>query len=108
MKDMFAILSDIADERARQDERWGIQNHPFASEAIQKISVTFAEEAKKTCRYASEAGTLTWRDILAEEFYEAFAETDIDKQIEEMTQVAAVAVAIIENLERKKHDDVSA
>jgi hypothetical protein len=104
MKDMFEILSDIADERARQDTKWGVQNHPFSNETITDISSVLVESFKQTCEATAKSGTITWYDILAEEFYEAFAETDVDKQIEEMTQVAAVAVAIIESLERKKHD----
>ncbi len=103
MRDMFEILSEICDERARQDMKWGVQNHPFATKEIIAGSTISADIAKRNCKLNAERGTLTWYDILLEEFYEAFAESDVDKQIEEMTQVAAVAVAAIECLEREKH-----
>jgi hypothetical protein len=42
-----------------------------------------------------------WFDILIEEICEAFVETEPEKQREEMIQVAAIAVAIIEYLDKK-------
>ncbi|MDR0731531.1 MAG: hypothetical protein LBF63_07675 [Treponema sp.] len=42
-----------------------------------------------------------WSNILMEEVCEAFAETEPEKQREEMVQVAAVAVQIIECLDRQ-------
>jgi hypothetical protein len=42
-----------------------------------------------------------WFAILAEEVFEVFSETDPAKQREEMVQVAAVAVQVIEYLDRK-------
>jgi hypothetical protein len=42
-----------------------------------------------------------WFYILDEEICEAFSETDPKKQREEMVQVAAVAVAIIDYLDRR-------
>jgi SpoVK/Ycf46/Vps4 family AAA+-type ATPase len=47
-------------------------------------------------------GEISWSNILMEEVYEAFAETGPEKQREELVQVAAVAVEIIEYLDRKK------
>lgn len=102
-KDMFDVLSKVAEERLRQDVKWGVQNHPFSNEEIISRATVMAENAKRTCAHNAQYGGLTWYDILAEEFYEAFAETDVDRQIEEMIQVAAVAVAAIECLEREKH-----
>jgi hypothetical protein len=42
----------------------------------------------------------SWFAILLEEVYEAFSETEPEKQREEMVQVSAVAVQIIEYLDR--------
>jgi hypothetical protein len=50
-------------------------------------------------------GRATWAHILLEEVFEAFTETAPAKQREEMVQVAAVAVAIIEYLDRKKIEE---
>ena len=47
------------------------------------------------------AGTITWTDILLEEVFEALAETDPARLREELVQVAAVALAIVEDLDWK-------
>lgn len=71
------ILEMVAAERASQREKWGVQNHtPFA-----------------------------WMTILGEEFGETcqeslrmhFGDKGQDEYIGELVQVAAVAVAAIEN-----------
>jgi hypothetical protein len=45
---------------------------------------------------------VTWAHILTEEFYEALAEADPEKLREELVQVAAVAVAWVECLDRMR------
>jgi hypothetical protein len=57
-------------------------------------------EKKKVVDREAGAGNSNWANILLEEVYEAFAETDPEKQREEMIQVAAVAVQIIEFLDK--------
>lgn len=102
-------LRAIKAERATQDARWGEQNHPMISDTHPMISDTQAPSAmrqladyqKRTNARRAEQGTLEWYAILLEEVYEAFAETDPAKQLEEMTQVAAVATAIMEMLQRQ-------
>lgn len=73
---MFAVLA----ERQRQDDKWGdITN--FDSRPPEK-----------------------WLTILAEEFGElaqAFLKRDQENALEEATQVAAVAVAVLESLQRR-------
>lgn len=49
-------------------------------------------------------GTITWRDILTEEVFEAYAESDPVKLRAELVQVAAVAVKMCEAIDRKSHD----
>ncbi len=88
------VLSDILDERVRQDDKWGVQDHD----------------------------QMIWLGILAEEFGEAAKEINelhfrpgdevhiddshpckvhrVQKVREELIQVAAVAVAMIESLDR--------
>jgi len=69
-------LQDIMEERARQDAKWGVQNHyPHT------WLVILGEEVGEACQAA---------------FEERFA--DYRK---ELTQVAAVALAAIECLDRK-------
>lgn len=103
MKDILEVLSDIADERARQDEKWGIQDWEFIRPEVFPVMERLAPAAKAECDKFAKLGTISWFDILIEEVYEAFAETDPDKQIAELVQVAAVASAAIESIERRRN-----
>jgi NTP pyrophosphatase (non-canonical NTP hydrolase) len=72
---MNAVLEEVAEERARQDGKWGQQNHVPA----------------------------IWIVILGEEFGElcqASLESDHVAMRTEALQVAAVAVAFVERLDR--------
>lgn len=76
-EDHLTAYELVLAERARQDEKWGLQNH---------------EPAK-------------WCNILTEEVGEVAKATLEDNEAEyllEMTQVAAVAIAAIESLLRRK------
>jgi hypothetical protein len=91
-------VTDVADERVRQVEKWGVQTRPNGT----SLGYAGAAAAAKFNTHAKAAdGTLTWVDILMEEVFEALAETDPTRLREEMVQVAAVAVAIIEDIDRK-------
>lgn len=82
------VLLHVLGERERQDDKWGTQNHP----------------------------QMTWLGILAEEFGEAAKEVnelhfrsewvgnaDVRQRLrQELVQVAAVAVAAIESLDRNR------
>lgn len=73
---MDAILDEIRAERARQDKRWGIQNHhPF------KWLTIMGEETGEVAKDALEGYRAGYR--------------------KELIQVAAVAVAAIESLDRE-------
>ena len=96
----LGVVADIRRERAAQDARWGEQNHPDGTGSIGWSWQ--ADAARITADDAARAGTLTWRDILLEETLEAFAESDEDKLVAELTQVAAVAVAWIESVRRRQ------
>lgn len=92
------VLKEIETERKRQDEKWGLQNYPDGTDWVYQYDAEFFREL---CDNAAKSGTLTWRHILREEVYEAFAETDKAKLRAELAQVAAVAVAWIEKLDRE-------
>lgn len=103
MKQTETILKEVGKERERQDKKWGEQNHPlmhpetaFTKEEYKKT----ADLHKERCDDRAKAGIVSWYDILMEEVYEVFAEEDIEKQKEELVQVAAVAVLIVECLDR--------
>ena len=64
-----------------------------------------ADAAKKRCRLASRNeggdGTVSWEQILTEEWAEALAESDPDALRSELIQVAAVAVKWVEAIDRR-------
>jgi NTP pyrophosphatase (non-canonical NTP hydrolase) len=75
--DRLKILTDITDERDRQDAKWGVQEHHPA----------------------------TWQLILVEEVgetAEALLDDDRERYRKELVQVAAVAIAAIEDLDRRE------
>lgn len=95
------VLGDITEERERQDAKWGEQNHPDGTGGT--TMVMLADLRRDVADRAAKAGALTWKHILAEEVYEAFAESDVDKLRTELIQVAAVAVGWVEALDRRAH-----
>lgn len=108
------VLCEVHDERRRQDEKWGQQNHPDGTggepaadmapsyvEHLRSIRKTLADDAKKLCERAFGEGRGTWRLILREEVDEAMAEDDPAKLRAELVQVAAVAVSWIEAIDRR-------
>ena len=70
------VLCETRQERERQDERWGIQNHSAAYWLI-----ILGEEVGEVC--------------------EAILESDVEGQRKELIQCAAVAVAAVESLDRQ-------
>lgn len=100
-------LPDVAGECARQDAKWGEQNHPngtgpeaqvilgrhIVTEAMvgEVLARIFKERTDE--RFAGEGDRPgTWADILLEEVFEALAEDDPERLQNELIQVAAVAV----------------
>lgn len=91
------VLGEIVAERVRQHDKWGEQNHPDGTSLRYDRHAIRAKEAVD--RHAK-AGTVTYADILWEEVTEAFAETDKARLREELIQVAAVAAAWVEKIDR--------
>lgn len=100
------VLGDLMGERDRQDAKFGEQNHPDGTAAAwdEKIAVS----AREACDKAFAEGRGTWRHILFEEVAEAFAESDRDKLRAELLQVAGVAVAWVEALDRRAEHEAEA
>ena len=117
------VASDVADERARQDTKWGEQNHPDGTGPDSRplraeagfnflqgnVPAGLLAEAFKaaTDRHAK-SKTLTFADILLEEVFEALAEDDSQKLRTELVQVAAVATQWVEAIDRRLMDEVHA
>lgn len=108
-----AVLWDVWEERQRQDTRWGEQNHPVFFEhpyrersKHQKFadlwkSINARRVADANGRGLSRDRNCSWDGIIIEELHEALAEADERAARKEWVQVAAVAVNIIEYLDRK-------
>lgn len=98
------VLKEVAEERQLQDIRFDEQNHPIVSPTYGQSSRDFYHNEallwKLTNDQRFKSGDLAWDGILLEEVYEALAESDPKKIRAELIQVAAVAVAAIECLDR--------
>ncbi len=98
---MFDVLMQIAEERRKQDEKFGEQNHPMVIEGMEDTYAKFARIYKDSCDDATRRKRLTWRHIMEEEFWEAMAEKEYETRRQELVQLAAVVVAAIESEDRK-------
>ena len=99
MSDLTAgVIQEIHLERHLQDQKWGEQNHPDGTD---KTFKDIADEARVVADMSAKQNRLTWFKILNEEVMEAFAEEDPKKLRAELIQVAAVAVAWIEAIDRR-------
>jgi hypothetical protein len=117
------VLSEVLAERIAQDTKWGEQNHPdvetrdiplvthhyYASRAdiwkqVNEERATPSRGGRCFTCPAGEGvphGHTAWDGVLLEEVYEALAEDDPAKLRTELLQVAAVAVAWIEAIDRR-------
>ena len=93
------VLSEVLAERIAQDAKWGEQNHPNGTGLNYQRHL--ADEERNACQAAFRNGRGTWRHVMAEEIAEANAEKDPAKLRAELVQVAAVAVAWIEAIDRR-------
>jgi hypothetical protein len=111
------VLNEVLKERMRQHEKWGEQNHHDGTST--RTLETLIEETKKCreethglgplvdytkalCDKAAREEWLTWSHILWEEFAEALSEENEAGLRTELVQVAAVAVAWVETIDRRR------
>jgi len=95
------VLNNIAAERFRQDEKFGRdRDHPDGTGG--QFYVDLARLSKRNTDAADAAGCLSWKDILTEEVAEVYAETELAKLRTELVQVAAVATAWVEAIDRRE------
>ena len=109
---------DVLAERERQDFKWGEQNHPIVGKTArrgftipkkecERLGILGADEARERCDRAHRNGEGTYTHIIIEEVAEAI-EAGVehgeasDESREEWVQVAAVALAIVECIDRKR------
>ncbi len=95
------ILLEVHDERRRQDARFGEQNHRDGLGHPMAFDYPTEWRAKESYEHAKRTNDLTWCHVLGEEFCEALHAGNVDRLREELIQVAAVAVAWIECIDRR-------
>lgn len=126
----------VAAERARQDAKWGQQNHPdgtgpdeqvlapladilrsshhdprnmqVARATILARAATLATDQAAALSRAVGKNYVTWALILLEEVFEALAEDDPDKLTAELAQLAGVAQQWVDAIERRRMDELHA
>lgn len=94
----MSFLAEIVLERNRQDAKWGEQNHPDGTG--RPGARQLADWARAVCK-ANDPTRDNWQDILTEEVYETFAETDPVLLRAELVQIAAVCMAWVEAIDRR-------
>jgi hypothetical protein len=90
-----AFAEEIDTERQRQLAKWGDQHHPDGTG--RPGDRENADRMRAICK-ANNPAEDNWRDILAEEIAEAFAETDPELLVTELVQCAAVIQAWIADI----------
>src|SRR3954467_3032663 len=101
----MSVLDEVAAERRRQDEKFGQQDWPDGTPqtgTAREHAKVMADSARANCETQFRDGLITWDDILDEEIWEARAEWEPDRLRAELIQVAAVAVAWVEAIDRRQ------
>lgn len=101
---MNRVMREVEFERMEQHFKWGEQDRPSFMEDHDKGDALRAlQGARENVELAAQQGNLTYSDILMEEIAEAFCEADNPVDLRtELVQCAAVLVAWIECLDRKR------
>lgn len=103
------VESDVRAEIARQDEKWGEQNHADGTGAgvVLLSAMTYptmtemADKMRQICQDADDDGSVDWLKIALEEVFEAAAESDQAKLRTEVIQCAAVFMQWAASIDRR-------
>jgi hypothetical protein len=104
-----AVLEMVAQERARQEARYGDTNHklvsgtgpdtrwllPYTPQSAQDIQVKLRDDYED---WEADGALPTWAHLVREEVAEAFQEPEGPALIAELVQVAALCVSWVERL----------
>lgn len=97
------LASEVIEERLEQVQQWGQQDHPSSHRfALPSYYETQADRYKEINDARVADGSLSWDGILLEEVFEALAESDPQARRTELIQVAAVALAEVEAIDRRE------
>lgn len=98
---MEKILNEIKAERARQNNKWGEQNHSVIEwQAI--LSEEVGEAAREAVDYHFGNGLNSKDDSLSDDFKFEIQKQRLFNYRKELIEVAAVAVQMIECLDRNE------
>jgi hypothetical protein len=114
--DTQRVLSDVAEERHRQRQRYGLNRDledgtgpdvRWLAGAGRELDLSTAAALEGSLRAVYEQheqrhGRPTWRHLVLEEVAEAFAESDPVRLRAELLQVAALAVSWVETLDARR------
>lgn len=92
------VLTEVAAERAAQDEIWGVRDLPDGTGEEWRHR---AEEARREREEAAAEGGPSWRHVLLETVFEALTERDPQRLRAALVRVAAVAVQWAQAVERR-------
>lgn len=111
------VISDVIDELARQDAKWGQQNHPSLDPLLlnrpggctpQRMAAEYeiptAIRARSSTDRAAETGHKTWGHVLVKEVAEVVDAGVVDGEPalrSELIQAAAVALQWAEAIDRR-------
>lgn len=99
------VLSEVLAERLRQDIRWGQQDHPM-HDATDPDGVTLLGRSyaglERACKDRFRDVPPSWAVILLEEVFEVMTARTFKDTRAELVQVAAVAVAAVESMDRNR------
>lgn len=111
---MEHILQEIVNERIRQDQKWGKQNHPSVDVVLEnrdggctpermceEFEIPSEDRARQMCEIHAKRKDLTWTHIVVEELSEAVSCKNDAERRQELVQLAACVVAWIENIDEK-------
>lgn len=112
------VLSEVIEERGRQDTKWGEQNHPDVDQILmtrpggctpqrmaEEYEIPNAGRAKVHTDLRARQGQVTWAHIAVEELAEAVeaaALGDEDTVRTEVVQLAAVCVQWAQAIDRRR------
>lgn len=105
---MTEVLGEVAEERYRQEAKWGQQNHPdgtgpgpmWPGVFRPRPMADLAQIVKAQVDYDAASSRSTYAGILLEEVFEALCEDDQARLRVELVQVAAVAAAWVQKIDR--------
>lgn len=117
---LVKVLGEVAAERARQDAKWGEQNHPDGTGPDWRLAgcpaptlldmvrreldrtLTDQVDVSPDGMTITPATGPTWLLIALEEVFEALVEVDKTALRAELVQAAAVLVAWVQKLDRER------